>query len=127
MWSRAALCSALVALAIGLTGCGGSAGATAAGGDAPGTTVVGLDSMRFNPDTITVKAGTAVKLTFRNGGILPHDLITEGADQNVRLTNITGGRAGSGTFLASKPGTYAVVCVQPGHKEAGMVGKIVVE
>lgn len=127
MWARAALCSALVALAIGLTGCGGSAGATDAAGDGPGTTVVGLDTMRFNPETLTVKAGTAVKFTFRNGGILPHDFITEGADQNVRLTNITGGRSGSGTFLANKPGTYNVVCVQPGHKEAGMTARIVVE
>ena len=127
MRSRAALCSALVALAIGLTGCGGSAGATESTGDSPGTVVVGLDTMRFNPETITVKAGTAVKFTFRNGGILPHDFITEGADQNVRLVNVTGGRSGSGTFQASKAGTYAVVCVQPGHKEAGMTGKIVVE
>jgi uncharacterized cupredoxin-like copper-binding protein len=89
--------------------------------------VAGLDSMRFAPEAITVKAGQPVRIVFRNQGVLVHDYISEGAERNVRLANVPGGRTASGTFQANKPGTYNVVCIQPAHKEAGLVGKIIVE
>jgi plastocyanin len=118
------LTALLLVGACSLAGCAGSAGA--GGGESTGPTVIGLDTMRYNPDTITVKAGQPTMLTFRNGGFIPHDLITEGGDQNANLANVGPGQTATGTFLASKPGTYQFVCVQPGHKESGMVGKIVV-
>ena len=120
-----------VAGAVLLAACGGGAGSgTVGGGDAgAGTsaTIVGLDTMKFNPEAITVKAGVPVKITFKNGGMLPHDLVTEGGTQNAKLVNIGAGKEQAGTFMAPKPGTYAIVCTQPGHKEAGMVAKITVE
>jgi uncharacterized cupredoxin-like copper-binding protein len=117
---------ALVTLASGclvLGGCGGSA-AAALPSDA--VQVSGTDAMRFAPDTITAKAGQPVTLAFKNAGIIPHDLITEGGDKNARLVNVGSGKQQTAVFQANKPGTYAFVCNQPGHKEAGMVGKIVV-
>jgi uncharacterized cupredoxin-like copper-binding protein len=126
MRQRHVLLGALVVLILGLTGCGGSTVASDAG-DGTSITVVGLDTMRFTPETIKVKAGEPAKIVFRNGGILVHDLITEGGDKPLKLANVGGGKAASGVFQAAAPGTYAMVCVQPGHKEAGMVGKIVVE
>jgi uncharacterized cupredoxin-like copper-binding protein len=122
---RPLLFSVVVAGAVGLAGCGG--GTVSGAGDGGGITVTGLDTMRFSPETITVKAGEPAKIVFRNGGLLPHDLISEGADTDVKLANVGAGRTASGVFQASKPGTYAFVCIQPGHKEAGMVGKLVVE
>ena len=104
-------------------GCGGAAGAAPTG---PVITVAGTDAMRFNPETIEVKAGQPVTISFKNAGVIAHDFVTEGADKNARLVNVGGGRTQNATFEASKPGTYQVVCIQPGHKEAGMVGKIVV-
>lgn len=82
--------------------------------------------MRFVPETITVKAGEPVNIVFQNAGIIAHDLISQGADTNVTLVNVGGGKRQSGTFLASKAGEYRVFCRQPGHTEAGMVGKIIV-
>jgi plastocyanin len=116
------LCAAAV-----LAGCGNTAqgsGEENAGG--PVVTVNGYDNMRFDPATITVKAGESITIQFANKGILPHDLITQGADQNANLANLGAGRQQRGVFKATKPGEYAFVCIQPGHKEAGMVGKIVV-
>jgi uncharacterized cupredoxin-like copper-binding protein len=121
---RPLLSSVVLAGAVGLAGCSGG---TVSGAGDGGIAVTGLDTMRFSPDTITAKAGEPVKIVFRNGGLLPHDLISEGADTNVKLANVASGRTESGVFQANKPGTYAFVCVQPGHKESGMVGKIVVE
>ncbi|MGH2356156.1 MAG: cupredoxin domain-containing protein [Chloroflexota bacterium] len=122
---RPHLVGGLLVGALLFSGCG-SAAAGSADDDGTGIRVIGLDTMRFNPDTITVKAGESTKIVFKNGGFIPHDFITEGADKNVRLVNVGGGKQQSGTFLANKPGTYTVVCIQPGHKEAGMVGNIVV-
>jgi plastocyanin len=114
-----------------VVGCGGSDGSAAAGpasdGPVTATTIVGLDTMKFNPETIKVKAGTQLKITFRNAGIIAHDLVTEGGTQNAKLVNVGSSKSQEGTFLANKPGEYKILCTQPGHVEAGMVGKIVVE
>ena len=107
-----------------LGGCGTTGVAASTNGQT--INVTGNDAMRFQPDTITVKAGQPVTIAFKNAGIIPHDFVSDGADTNVRLVNVGSGRTQSGTFEASKPGTYQVVCSQPGHKEAGMVAKIVV-
>lgn len=125
-WQAAAIAGAVLLAACG--GGGGAAGGGVAGaGAGTSTTIVGLDTMKFNPETITVKAGAPVKIAFKNAGMLPHDLVTEGGTQNAKLVNIGAGKEQAGTFMAPKPGTYAIVCTQPGHKEAGMVGKIIVE
>jgi uncharacterized cupredoxin-like copper-binding protein len=121
---RSLVLCALAAGTIVLAACGGTSQAAETSG--PSVVVRGLDTMRFEPDTVTVKAGQPVTIVFRNAGLLPHDLITTGADRNVRLVNVGAGKEQRGTFLATKPGTYEMVCNQPGHKEAGMVGKIIV-
>lgn len=108
-----------------LTGCGNAAPqADSTSGHA--VTVNGYDNMKFDPPTITVKAGETITIQFANKGILPHDLITQGADRNATLVNLSAGKMHRGAFQATKPGEYAFVCVQPGHREAGMVGKVVV-
>ena len=114
-----------------VAGCGGGSGAAgggaAAGGEGTATTIVGLDTMKFNPESVKVKAGTPLKITFRNGGMIAHDLVTEGGTQNAKLVNVASNKSQEGTFLATKPGEYKIICTQPGHTEAGMVAKIIVE
>ena len=119
---RALLLPALVAL-LALTSCGEAIPADTG----PAIEIGGTDTMRFEPETITVKAGQPVLIAFKNKGVIVHDYISSGAEKNIRLANVLGGRTAQGIFQASKPGTYEVLCVQPGHREAGMVGKIVVE
>ncbi|CAA9291858.1 MAG: hypothetical protein AVDCRST_MAG77-5222 [uncultured Chloroflexi bacterium] len=122
--TRAAGAAALLSLAL-VAGCG--QGSEAAPADALVFVVDGTDTMRFLPDPITVKAGQAVTIVFRNKGVIVHDYISSGSEKNARLANVLGGREARGVFQASKPGTYQVLCQQPGHREAGMVGTIVVE
>lgn len=113
-----------VALPAGLSACGQPGEAAP---DAPVIAVVGTDTMRFEPETVRVKVDEPVTISFKNVGVIVHDYISSGADKNVKLANVLGGREARGVFKASKPGTYQVLCVQPGHREAGMVGRIVVE
>lgn len=115
---------ALCAGAVWLSGCGQTAETAPSG---PAIVVDGTDTMKFEPATVHVKAGEAVTIAFKNKGVIVHDYISSGADKNVRLANVLGGREARGTFQANKPGTYQVLCQQAGHKEAGMVGTIVVE
>ncbi len=118
------LLAGVLLIAGAVTACGQP---TAAAPSGPAIEIGGTDSMKFDPETITVKAGEAVTIAFKNKGVIVHDYISSGAEKNVRLANVLGGREAKGVFQASKPGTYTVLCVQSGHKEAGMVGKIIVE
>jgi uncharacterized cupredoxin-like copper-binding protein len=45
--------------------------------------------------------------------------------QNIKIT-IEPGQTATKTFTAPAAGTYDIVCDEAGHKEAGMVGKLIV-
>lgn len=87
-------------------------------------TVTALDSMRFEPGTITVRAGQPVELTLQNRGSMAHDLsLFEGVSQPVKI-EAEGGQSASATFTIERPGTYTFVCTVLGHAAAGMRGTI---
>ena len=82
------------------------------------------NSMRFDPSTITVRAGQPVELTLRNTGQMPHDFtLSDGVAQPVTIS-ASGGQTASGTFTLATPGTYTFECSMPGHALAGMRGTI---
>lgn len=96
-------------------------------------------------------AGQPIKLTLRNDGALEHDFSivqipltgevtttmaegdhTEGHDMSQMSetpdVHVAAAQAGSSTieFTPSEPGEYPFYCTVAGHKEAGMVGTLVV-
>jgi uncharacterized cupredoxin-like copper-binding protein len=102
------------------------------------------DSMRFTPANITVQRGETVKFVVRNGGKLLHEMVLgtkeaiqahaelmkkfpemEHADAN--MAHVMPGRAGEIVWQFTKPGEFQFACLQPGHYEAGMVGKVTVK
>ena len=89
--------------------------------------VVGLDTMRFAPETLAVASGERVTIVFRNAGLVPHDLVSQGATEDIRLVDVPRGREAQGVFRGTSPGTYLFVCTQPAHTGAGMVGRITVD
>src|SRR5437588_1431798 len=92
------------------------AAAPAAGAALPPAqiTVTGTDDFRFNPSTITVKAGQPLEVTFQNGGEILHDFtVQQGLAKPVVITE-DGGKSGTATVTYEKPGTYKVYCSQPG-------------
>jgi plastocyanin len=138
-------------LLIALIGLGGSLGVAAA---APGSTVDTLSAMvghgpepssapapspsagetslavngvdfKFEPSTLTVKAGEPVEVTFDNKGTQPHTFTIEGGP-SFELKADPGGTQ-SGTLPALKPGTYRFICSIPGHAQLGMTGTLTVK
>ena len=90
-------------------------------------TVTGTDDFRFNPSTITVKAGQPLEVTFQNGGEILHDFtVQQGLAKPVVITE-DGGKSGTATVTYDKPGTYKFLCSQPGHDQLGMHGTITVQ
>ncbi|HUG14542.1 MAG TPA: cupredoxin domain-containing protein [Thermomicrobiales bacterium] len=97
-------------------------GATGAGDAVP---VQMLDTMRFDPDTISVSAGSEVTIALENPGAIPHSFTIDEADVDVELD---AGESETFTFTApSEPGEYEIYCKIAGHREAGMVATLVVE
>ncbi|GAC1317367.1 MAG: hypothetical protein NVSMB2_10990 [Chloroflexota bacterium] len=103
-----------------------TADSSAAGANATAQTltVQGTDSLKFEPSTLTVKAGQPVTLTFSNTGQTLHDWsLAQGAAQPVKIA-AAGGQSASGTFTIDRPGTYTFICSVPGHEAAGMKGTL---
>jgi plastocyanin len=125
--ARAAALAGLIAAGLGWGGCGSPVGASpSTPRPAREIVVTGMDTMRFTPETFTVAPAEAVTITFKNAGVVPHDLVTQGADENLHLVRVAGGTETRGTFQATRPGTYLFICTQPGHQAAGMLGRITV-
>ena len=109
-----------------LAACGGSDGGCANAGSPPADPdhtikMTMLDTMKFVPDSFTVKAGQTVCVDLTNMGVLIHDfVIREGGETRVELS---GGKQGLVVFTAPPVhGEYEFACIVPGHKEAGMKG-----
>ncbi|MGE5274689.1 MAG: sulfocyanin-like copper-binding protein [Verrucomicrobiota bacterium] len=91
---------------------------------------------------ITVPAGWAVHVDFRNAGPLPHSLMVVPWSTKATATRpkpafggaetplpyrgtLRGGRARF-AFTARKPGQYRLICAVPGHDAAGMWDTLIV-
>jgi uncharacterized cupredoxin-like copper-binding protein len=100
------------------------AGTPEAGGGAalPTTLEIDMVDLAFQPTDLTIPANTDVTIKAVNKGALPHTFtITDVADT---------GEVASGSSAEVKvnlpPGEYTFDCTVPGHKEAGMIGKLTV-
>jgi plastocyanin len=84
-------------------------------------TVVGTE-FSFNPSSITLSAGERVKIIFKNEGKAPHNLVIQGLGIGTRT--IGGGQTDTIEFTAPSSGTYTFYCSVPGHRAAGMEGRL---
>jgi uncharacterized cupredoxin-like copper-binding protein len=106
-------------------------------------------TMTYDPPTFEVTAGAPVELTFVNQGELEHDFsileipvesVSEedpmSAEHEMEMGTASldpvlhvaaePGATNYLTFTPTKPGTYEFFCTVAGHKDAGMVGTMVV-
>jgi nitrite reductase (NO-forming) len=97
--------------------------ASGARGVAPVTLDVTATDFKFAPAELTVAGPTSVTISLQNKGAVEHDVTVEGVAGKAYAKP---GQTSSATFKLAKPGSYAFFCSLPGHKEAGMVGTLVV-
>ena len=113
--------SVMVIIVLVGTGCQSQ---QAAAGQAADITVV-TSEFKFNPDTIIVHVGQRVRVTLDNTkGTLKHDF--HQPDLNLHA-EVEAGKKTVFEFTATKVGTFDLTCDVPGHKDAGMVGKLIVQ
>ena len=130
-------------LVIFLTGCAGSAPSEVAGTE---ITVQATD-FAYNPLSITILVGQPVTITLDNAGAVEHDFVIDKINVKDVEASETGpamhhqmgempeydlhfyAKAGESAvlkFTPLEPGTYEIYCTIQGHKEAGMIGKLIV-
>jgi uncharacterized cupredoxin-like copper-binding protein len=100
--------------------------------------------MMFMPEEVSVKRGEQVKFMLRNSGELDHEFILATMAENLKHVEAmkknpdmehdgpNGKRLvpkGTGEILwrFSNAGEFEFSCLIPGHREGGMIGKIVVK
>ena len=101
------------------------------------------DNMRFTPSEISVKTGETIRFFIVNKGKIPHEMVIGAPaelDEHAEMMrnmpgmkhdepnqiNLDPGKRGGIVWTFDKAGSFAFACLVPGHKEAGMVGKIAV-
>ena len=103
--------------------------------------VVMSDDMKFTPANIDVKRGETIRFMVRNAGQIKHEMVIgsmeelkqhaelmrrmpgmEHADAN--MVTLAPGETGELIWQFDKAGTFDFACLQPGHFEAGMMGKV---
>jgi len=130
----------ILVCAILLTGCAGASGQ-------PVTEItVEAADFTYEPMSISVPAGQPVTLTLTNTGKVEHDFVID----KINVTDVVASDSGPAEhhqmnqpefdlhffakagetatlqFTAIEPGTYEIFCSIEGHKEAGMIGELIV-
>jgi plastocyanin len=79
---------------------------------------------RFSPATVLVAAGRAVTLVLDNSGAeTEHGLFVPGLGFRLQAK---AGEIARKNILVEKPGKYDYNCDLPGHRDAGMTGRLIV-
>ena len=133
MW-RAIGMGALLLSATTVVGCGpsGSAGAApkageAASGPAQEITVKGTNELKFEPAALTANANAPIRVTLDDtGSALVHDFVIDNVGSGQKFQVKAQPSAKSNGQFTAQPGSYQFYCSEPGHREAGMVGTLVV-
>lgn len=102
------------------------------------------DTMRFEPDRITVKLGETWRLRVRNAGAVLHEFVIGTPEENRQhaelmmkfpdmqhdepwMAHVPPGGTGEVVWLFNRPGQFEFACLIAGHYQAGMTGVITVE
>jgi plastocyanin len=140
-----------IALALGISACGGSSGSsssasssaaasppatssTAAAASSSGSASTSLSiaadpsgALKFTKSTLTAKAGT-VTISFTNSSPLAHNLTVQQGTSGAVVGATQTFMGGTKTLTVKlKAGTYTFYCSVPGHRAAGMQGTLTVQ
>ena len=100
-------------------------------------------TMVFLPKVIEVKRGEQVKFALRNSGSIDHEIVIATLEENLKhaaemqknpdmehddpnAKRLAPSKTGEIVWQFTKAGEFDFSCLIPGHREAGMTGKIIV-
>lgn len=119
------LLAVITLMAIALVACGGSSSNSSSSANASGTNItITMTEFKFDPMNVTVTPGQTVNLTFINKGSIEHTWIVVGTPIKF---SVAPGTTETKSLIAPAAGTYKIECDIAGHKEAGMVGQLIVK
>jgi uncharacterized cupredoxin-like copper-binding protein len=104
----------------------------------------GDGKMSFIPDRVEVRSGEQVKFLIRNNGDLEHEFILATTEENLKHAeamkknpdmehddpngkSVAAKKTSEVVWKFTKKGTFEYGCLIPGHREAGMIGTVVVK
>ena len=100
--------------------------------------------MLFLPPRIEVRKGEQVKFVLRNTGLLEHEFVLASTAENLQHAeamkanpdmdhddpngkHVAPSKSGEIVWKFTKAGEFEYACLIPGHREAGMIGTVVVK
>jgi uncharacterized cupredoxin-like copper-binding protein len=102
------------------------------------------DQMRYSPASIQLKRHETIRFIVKNVGEMKHEMVL-GTDQDLKAhavlmqkfpemehddpnaVAVEPGKTGEMIWQFTRAGNFKFACLQPGHYEAGMVGKVTVQ
>lgn len=121
---------ATFALGVVLAACGGATptATTSQPAAAASKVAVAADKSQLKWDKAEYAASAGdFTFTVSNPSPMAHQFSVEGNGVDFKSPDFNAGTTNEYTVKGLKPGTYQIVCNVPGHKEAGMVAKLVVK
>ena len=102
------------------------------------------DAMRFTPSSVVVRKGETVRFVVSNSGKVRHEFVLGSAQalkehdalmkkfpemehDEPNMVSVEPGKTGSVVWQFTTAGTVDFACLQPGHFDAGMKGRVTVE
>ena len=100
--------------------------------------------MHFIPNRIEIRRGEQVKFQLRNNGEMDHELVLATLEENLKhaiemqknpdmehddpnAKRLAPKKTGEIVWAFTKAGEFDFSCLIPGHREAGMTGKVIVK
>ena len=126
-----------------LSACSKATPASSGGGNVRTVRVKALDSLRFDPASVSAASGEAVRFVVTNVGKTDHEFVIGGEQVQMAHEDAMGdaghmqmeamaslglkpGETKEATLTFDKPGKIMFACHEPGHYTGGMVGTITV-
>ena len=131
LWQRGLVYSVLIALGVALVACGG---ASATDGDQFSDEVVAqrvavaadrTGALRWDRATYEATAGD-ITFVVSNPSPMPHQFTLEGNGVSYRSKTFSANTTNNFTVKALPVGEYQIICDYAGHKQAGMVARLIV-
>lgn len=126
---RHAMLAAVLILTLGASGCtsAGEEASEEGAASAPASFQVSLTEFAISPPMIHAPTGEPLSFEVTNEGTAPHTFAVDTGEGLQATAEIQPGESATLEVAALQAGTYETFCTISGHRDAGMVGSLMVQ